>query len=249
MQSGEDARRIIAIGAPSDRVHVANNLKYDLPVTPHLPVLSRELRKQYRIPLETPVLVAGSTHQGEEETVLATYRSLMAEGRDLFLVLVPRHPERAVDVAALLQRENIPYTLRSLLDERKVPFSRGDVLLVDRVGDLMSLYALSDLAFVGGSLVPTGGHNILEPASLGVPVIFGPYMNNFREITSLVLDAEAGIQVRDGSELRLVVGGLLDDSDRRSLLGRNGLRLMERLGGSTARHMDVIDRVLKKSEE
>jgi 3-deoxy-D-manno-octulosonic-acid transferase len=125
------------------------------------------------------------------------------------------------------------------------------VLLVDGVGELMSFYALSDLVFVGGSLVPTGGHNILEPASLGIPVLFGPYMNNFREITALVLEAEAGIQVRDGGELLPVVKGLLDDADRRSALGDNGLRLMERLGGSTARHMDVIDRVLRKvkSEE
>jgi 3-deoxy-D-manno-octulosonic-acid transferase len=249
MQSEEDARRIITIGAPSDRVHVANNLKYDLQIMPLSVAARHKQRGRYLIDPEIEVIVAGSTHQGEDEAVLVTYQALVAEGRALFLVLVPRHPERAADVAALLQREKILYTLLSRLDERNASFSRGDVLLVDRVGDLMSLYALSDLAFVGGSLVPTGGHNILEPASLGVPVIFGPYMNNFREITSLVLDAEAGIQVRDGSELRLVVGGLLDDSDRRSLLGRNGLRLMERLGGSTARHMDVIDRVLKKSEE
>ena len=112
----------------------------------------------------------------------------------------------------------------------------------------MSFYSLADLVFVGGSLVPTGGHNLLEPASVGVPVMFGPHMNNFREITALVLEAEAGIQVQDGGELWPVVGGLLDDADRRSLLGRNGLRLMERLGGSTARHMDVIDRVLKEHE-
>ena len=248
MQSGEDARRIVAIGAPSDRVHVANNLKYDLPVTPHLPVLRRELREHYRIPPATPVIVAGSTHQGEEETVLTTYRALLAEGRNLFLVLVPRHPERAADVAALLQREKIPFTLRSRLDERNVPFSRGDVLLVDRVGELMSFYTPTDLAFVGGSLVPTGGHNILEPASLGAPVIFGPHMNNFREITSLVLEAEAGIQVRDGGELRTVVGGLLDDAERRTRLGGNGLQLMARLGGSTARHMEVIDHLVRERE-
>jgi 3-deoxy-D-manno-octulosonic-acid transferase len=251
MQSAEDARRIIAIGAPSDRVHVTNNLKFDLPVMPHLLELRQELRERYRIPPEAPVLVAGSTHQGEEEEVLTAYRSLLAERKELFLVLVPRHPERAVDVAAHLQREKIPFTLRSRLDERPAPFSRGEVLLVDGVGELMSFYALSDLVFVGGSLVPTGGHNILEPASLGIPVLFGPYMNNFREITALVLEAEAGIQVRDGGELLPVVKGLLDDADRRSALGDNGLRLMERLGGSTARHMDVIDRVLRKvkSEE
>jgi 3-deoxy-D-manno-octulosonic-acid transferase len=251
MQSAEDARRIVAIGAPSGRVHVANNLKFDLPVTQCLPELRRELRERYRIPPEVLVFVAGSTHQGEEETVLTTYRSLLAEGKNLFLVLVPRHPERAVDVAALLQREKIPFVLRSRLDELSASFLRGEVLLVDGVGELMSFYALSDLVFVGGSLVPTGGHNTLEPASLGIPVLFGPYMNNFREITALVLEAEAGIQVRDGGELLSVVGGLLDDADRRSTLGGNGLRLMERLGGSTVRHMDVIDRVLRKvkSEE
>jgi 3-deoxy-D-manno-octulosonic-acid transferase len=248
MQSAEDARRIVAIGAPAGRVHIANNLKFDLPVMPLSAAARNEHRDRYRIAPGIGVIVAGSTHQGEDEVVLAAYRALVAEGRDLFLVLVPRHPERAVDVAALLQREKIPFALRSRLDERNLPFSPGEVLLVDRVGELMSFYSLSDLVFVGGSLVPTGGHNILEPASVGVPVIFGPHMNNFREITSLALEAEAGIQVQEGSELMPVIGGLLDDTARRSLLGRNGLRLMERLGGSTDRHMDVIGRVLKEHE-
>lgn len=245
MQSAEDARRIVAIGAPSERVVVANNLKFDLPVTPSLPKLRHELRKRYRIPPDMTVLVAGSTHQGEEDIVLATYRALLAEGMNLVLVLVPRHPERAGDVAALLQREKIPDTLRSRLDDRKNLFSRGDALLVDRVGELMNFYALADLVFVGGSLVPTGGHNILEPASLGVPVLFGPHMNNFREITSLVLEAEAGIQLRDDGELLTIIRDLLHDTDRRTRLGSNGLQLMARLGGSTARHMEVIERFLK----
>ena len=113
-------------------------------------------------------------------------------------------------------------------------------------GELMGFYSLADMVFVGGSLVPTGGHNLLEPASVGVPVLFGPHMTNFREITALVLEAEAGIQVADGLDLRNAFRDLLSDSARRERLGRNGLELMERLGGSTRRHMAVIDRVLKK---
>ena len=248
MQSEEDGRRIVAIGAPADRVVVANNLKFDLPVASLSASERHELRKSCHVPPELPVVVAGSTHQGEEEAVLAAYRSLLAEGRDLFLVLVPRHPERSVDVAALLQREKIPCTLRSRLDERRAPFSRGDVLLVDRVGELMRFYSLADMVFVGGSLVPTGGHNLLEPASVGVPVLFGPHMTNFREITALVLEAAAGLQVRNGAELREALARLLEDGAMRTSLGENGTRLMTRLGGSTDRHMSVINRVLNSRD-
>jgi len=245
MQSAEDARRITAIGAPAERVVVANNLKYDLPVAPLSAAERSAIRARYRIPPDATVIVAGSTHHGEDEPVVAVCRALLDSGSDLILVLVPRHPERSNEAALLLRKEGFDVTLRSRMEERSVPFTAGEALVVDRVGELMNFYTLADLVFVGGSLAPTGGHNLLEPASVGVPSLFGPNMTNFREITAMVLDAEAGIQVADGAELLTACAALLADDNRRSRLGRNGLDLMARLGGSTELHMAVINRIVK----
>ncbi|HYS44531.1 MAG TPA: 3-deoxy-D-manno-octulosonic acid transferase, partial [Geobacteraceae bacterium] len=237
MQTGEDARRIVAMGAPSDRVEVTRNLKYDLPVASFSPTEKAEMRGLYRIPAGLLVLTGGSTHQGEEEAMVAAYRRLIAEGRELLLVLAPRHPERVPQVAEILRREGVPLTLRSLLTGRSEPFRSGEALLVDTVGELMRFYAVSDLVFVGGSLVPTGGHNILEPASLRVPVLFGPYMSNFRESAALVLEYGGGRQIQSGDELAAALASLLDDGEERRTMGENGARLMEENGGATLRHL------------
>jgi 3-deoxy-D-manno-octulosonic-acid transferase len=244
MQSDVDATRIIAMGAPADRVHVVRNLKYDIPAAPVAPAEQAVLRQDYRLPSEVPVVIAGSTHDGEEEIVLAAYLALLAEGRKLFLVLVPRHPERAEAVAELLRREGMNFSLRSQLDGRSASLAPGDVLLVDTVGELMKLYAMAAAVFVGGSLVPTGGHNVLEPASLGVPVLFGPHMGNFREIAALISNCGGGVQVGNGTELADTLRALLDDVARRAEMGRKGARLLEENSGSTQRHMAVLARFI-----
>lgn len=135
--------------------------------------------------------------------------------------------------------------LRSRLADRSEPFRSGEVLLVDTVGELMRFYAVSDLVFVGGSLVQTGGHNILEPASLSVPVLFGPFMNNFREAADLVLRYDAGCQVRDGEELANTLGALLQDAERRRVMGEGGARLMEENSGSAALHLRAVEHLLE----
>jgi 3-deoxy-D-manno-octulosonic-acid transferase len=247
MQSDADAERIIAMGAPEERVHVVRNLKYDIPAAPVGASEQAVLRQTYRLPPDMAVVTAGSTHDGEEEMVLAAYRTLLAEGRELVLVLVPRHPERAGAVAELLRREGMRFTLRSQLDKREAPFASGEVLLVDTIGELMKLYALAAVVFVGGSLVPTGGHNVLEPASLGVPVLFGPHMGNFREIAALILGCSGGVQVGSGAELTATLVTLLDDSPRRDAMGRSGARLLEENSGSTERHLAVIARFAGES--
>ncbi len=240
MQSAEDARRINAIGADPGRVHVARNLKYDIPVTPATMDKKRELRRSAKIPDDVTVFTAGSTHAGEEETLLAAYQRLLASGRDSFLVLVPRHPERAGEVAALLGAFGLKFTLRSHLDRREEEFRPGEVLLVDTVGELMRFYAMADLVFVGGSLVPTGGHNILEPASLGVPVLFGPHMHNFKEATALLLASGGGFQAKDGAELTALLRQLFDAPDKRHATGENGMRCLRENGGATELHMKII---------
>jgi 3-deoxy-D-manno-octulosonic-acid transferase len=245
MQTSEDARRIAAIGAEPVRVHVTKNLKYDLPLTVTSPEQREALRKSYKIPGGVLVFTAGSTHGGEEEIVVSAYKSLLSRGKECFMVLAPRHPERAGQVAELLKREGVPFTVRSGLDRRPGEFVPGEVLLVDAVGELTRFYSLSDVVFVGGSLVPTGGHNVLEPAACGVPVIFGPHMDNFREIAALLLEWGGGVPVGNGAALEASLESLLADGESRSAMGKNGTRLLAENSGSTARHMEVISRYVR----
>ncbi len=244
MQTDEDARRIVAIGAAPAKVHVTRNLKYDIPVKPVLPERKLALRERYLLPAGILVVTAGSTHQGEEELVLSAYQELLAKGRELLLVLVPRHPERAGAVAELLRRAGLSVTLRSALASRAGLFGAGEVLLVDTVGELMDIYAASDLVFVGGSLVPVGGHNILEPASLRLPVVYGPHMSNFRESAALLGACGGGIQLENERELPAVLDSLLQDPGERAAIGNNGARLLEENSGATARQMTIVAQFL-----
>jgi len=246
MQTAEDARRIVAIGADQKRVHVTRNLKYDIPATAPTGDLKRELRKGYKVPDGIVVITAGSTHAGEEDILLSTYQRLLTTGQDCFLVLVPRHPERAGEVADILGKFGMKFTLRSKLGSHAGEFRPGEVLVVDTVGELMRFYAICDLAFVGGSFVPTGGHNILEPASLGLPVLFGSHMHNFREPAALLLACGGGAQVRDGEELTGMLRLLMANHAKRLEMGNNGIRMLEESSGAIARHMEIIGRLLDK---
>lgn len=240
MQTEADRERIIAIGAPPESTITAGNLKYDIPFRTVSRDEKNRLREQYLIPEALGVLCAGSTHPGEEEEVLTAFKQTLATDKNLMLVLVPRHPERADAVSALLERAAVPYRRRTKLKLGTESFNGGEVLLVDTIGELMKLYGLSDLVFVGGSLVPTGGHNLLEPASVGVPSLFGPHMTNFREIAALTLQYQAGIQVADTEALARTCRMLLADNTLRLQLGQNGLLMMRENGGATARHMEII---------
>ncbi|MFZ3207578.1 MAG: 3-deoxy-D-manno-octulosonic acid transferase [Geobacteraceae bacterium] len=244
MQSAEDARRITAIGAQGERVFDTGNLKYDIPAAIPLPDEVTALRKSYRLPSDARLLVAGSTHQGEEEVIIASYMELIKAGRKLFLALAPRHPERFREVADIIVRAGLRFTRRSGIDDRPTPFLSGEVLLVDTIGELMSLYAVADVAFVGGSLVPTGGHNILEPASLGVPVLFGPHMGNFRESAARLLACGGALEVQNGEELTRALEQLLEDDAARKAMGGKGVRLLVDNSGATVRHLEIIDRFL-----
>lgn len=245
MQTVVDRERIVAIGAAPERAVVTGNLKYDIPYHAVPDEEKADLRRQYAIPFGVMVLVAASTHPGEEELLLSAYRELLKTCDNLFLVLVPRHPERAADAALLLERMALIYRRRTDLAQLpETPFQPGEVLLVDSIGEMMGLYALSDLAFVGGSLKPTGGHNLLEPASLGIPCLFGPYMSNFREITELVLKYGAGIQIETPEKLAETIYTVVTNGTLRQVLGQNGLKMMRDNGGATNQHMSQIERLL-----
>lgn len=244
MQSAADLERIRAIGAPEEQSKVLGNLKYDIPFSPVAADERHQLRQLYRIPAGLAVFCIGSTHPGEEELVLAAYQGLLKQFDHLLLVLVPRHPERTAEVEALTSGLGLPVICRSRLDQQTEDCSAGTVLLIDTVGELMQLYALSDLAYVGGSLVPTGGHNLLEPASRGVPILFGPHMDNFQEITALALAYGAGVQVASQQELQDAASDFLATPELRHVVGNNGLKLLRDSGGAVERHLAMLKEVL-----
>ena len=244
MQSKADRERILTIGAPEERSTVLGNLKYDIPFSPVTDVERLQLRQKYRISTDLAVFCIGSTHPGEEELILAVYQGLLKQFDHLLLVLVPRHPERTAEVASLISGLGLDLVRRSELDQLTGNCCPGTVLLIDTVGELMQLYALSDLAYVGGSLVPTGGHNLLEPASRGIPILFGPNMDNFQEITALTLEYGAGVQVADQQELLDAAADFLATPELRHVVGSNGLKLLRDSGGAVEHHLAMLGEVL-----
>jgi 3-deoxy-D-manno-octulosonic-acid transferase len=242
-QSAEDAERFIAIGAVPERVHVVGNLKFDVSVDAAVVLRGRGLRQS--LGESRSIWIAGSTHAGEEEAALAAHTRVRAGGADALLLLVPRHPQRFAAVADLLTARGVRFARRS---EQSVT-ADTEVLLVDTVGELASLYAAVDVAFVGGSLVPVGGHNLLEPAALGVPVVTGPYQSNAREVADLLIREGAVIQVDDAATLASVVTGLLGDPDERRRVGASGRRVVEANRGSLERLLALIEALLETGSE
>jgi len=245
-QSAEDAARFIAIGADPVRTRVVGNVKFDRAVDPELLRRGLDLHAAWAT---RPSWIAGSTHDGEEDMVLTAHAAVLAERPDALLVLVPRHPERFQAVADLLGRRGFRYERRStsggLGPAGGLP-PEAQVLLVDTVGELETLYAAVDLAFVGGSLVPVGGHNLLEPAALGIPVITGPYQSNGRDIAQLLLEAGGVIEVADAAELARTVRLLWADPERRLRIGAGGRQAVEANRGSVARLLEIIEPLVEQ---
>lgn len=194
-QSALDAERFSALGAP--RVEVVGNLKFDLALPAGEHPLTSQIAKHWSPP--RPVWAAVSTHEGEEDAALAAHRNVLQEHPNALLILVPRHPQRFDAVADLIRAQGFAFTRRSALDG--APADSPPVLLGDSMGEVMAYLAAADIAFVGGSLVPVGGHNVLEPAALGLPVLFGPHMHNFLAARELLLGADAAWEVGDADDL------------------------------------------------
>jgi 3-deoxy-D-manno-octulosonic-acid transferase len=241
MQSEEDARRIISLGARPERVLVTGNLKMEAP--PDHAGTGAIWRRLLHLG-EAPVVVAGSTHRGEEAAVLDAFRAVRRDAGGLRLVLAPRHPERLDEVEGLIRSRDLGVVRRS----RVSPSGAPDVILVDTMGELASLYAVADVIFVGGSLVPIGGHNVVEPALHAKPVIFGPHMTNFREAAALLLRAAAAIQVGSGPELTGALARLLSDAQAREALGQAAWSAVRAHQGACLRTIAAIERVLTLPE-
>lgn len=243
MQTDLDRVRIIATGAPAERTRVLGNLKYDIPSAPVSFEQRQELRRQYAVGADSLVFTAASTHSGEEQAVLTAWRELAGQHPGARLVLVPRHPERSAEVARLVEQFGFKARRRTKLAVDR-PLAADELLLVDTVGELTKIYQLSDVVFVGGSLAPNGGHNLLEPAACGVPSLFGPHMHNFKEVATLALQYGAGVQVVDATELQGALNDFLISSELRQVIGANGLKMMRAAGGATQRYLDALDQVL-----
>ena len=234
-QSEEDAERFITIGADRSRTRVIGNVKFDMDIDPAMVYRAHELR--LAIFSSRPVWIAGSTHAGEEELVLTAHAALETQIPGALLLLVPRHPQRFDSVAELLKRRGVRFERRSSMGLAP----DAQVLLVDTVGELTMLYAAADVAFVGGSLIPVGGHNLLEPAALGVPVITGPYQANGADIARVLLEQGAAVQVADARQLTDALLGLFADPARRARMGELGRHAVEVNRGSVARLLALIE--------
>ncbi len=244
LQSPADAERVQALGAPAARCHTLGSLKFDV----RLPAQAQADARAWRAALgaERACWIAASTHPGEEQAVLAAHRTLRRTQADLSLVLAPRHPERAAEVAALCAEAGLAVARRSTLATPPAPAELAgvDVLVVDTLGELAMFYCVADVAFVGGSLVPVGGHNLLEPAAAGVPVLSGPALHNFRDIADRLAAAGALGVVDDAATLAASLARLLGDAAARRRAGEAGRACVAAGRGATERHLALVDRLL-----
>ncbi len=242
-QSEEDARRLREIGAAPQRVSVGGNLKFEVNVTANAEIVHR-VREGFADGGSQPLLVAGSTVEGEEPLLLDACAEVLKVYPRMALILAPRHRERFAAVAKLVSDSPLELVRRS--DWAGEPLPPGTVFLLDSIGELASLYALADVAFVGGSLVPKGGHNILEPAQHGVPIVIGPHYENFRDIITIFLRADA-VRVVDAPQLGAEFIRLLrDHADRSgpSSLGQRAAQVLQAQSGATERTMKALHTLL-----
>jgi len=241
VQSEEMARRFVTLGADPAHVMVTGSLKFDSLDPSTAPGRGRErVLRFFRISPGRPVVVAGSTARGEEDAVIRAFNRLRmtTAGGNALLILAARHPERFGEVEKLCQREGLSTARRSDLPIDKEP--KVDAVILDTIGELAQLYQIATAVFVGGSLVPTGGHNILEPAVHGRPIIFGPHMDNFAEIARVFLAQGAAIQVRTARELEDVVVSLIGDPVRRAKLGAAARALVDANRGAKDKTLNVL---------
>jgi 3-deoxy-D-manno-octulosonic-acid transferase len=240
-QSELDRGRLVGIGAPPERVVVAGNLKFDImpaKVTPFLGQLQVSIRQASAL----PVIVCGSTVEGEEPIIIEAFRRVLKWHPNALLILAPRHPERWEQVADLIRASGLPWWRRSQW-QTDDPVSSG-IFLLDSIGELAAIYRVATLAFVGGSLVPRGGHNILEPAHYAIPIMVGPYTENFRDIVSLFTTAGA-VDVADSEHFADELLHLLEHEQRRALLGRHAAEVVRSNCGATERTVETLSGFLR----
>lgn len=241
VQSDEDARRFCSIGAPPDRVHVAGNTKFDQAAVGAQDVDASVLRQDLGLPEGAPVLVIGSSRAPEEEAIIATaYRRLRERFPNLCIVWAPRHVERADAIVELLQQEGFRPWRRT----QGTPDTPQEQIVLDTFGELGKVYAVCDVAIIGGSFVPLGGQNLLQPLAHGKPVVHGPYMNNFRDVAALAKEAGVAWVAQDAGELVQRVADLLENEPLREEVARRAQALVREQQGASLRILDILGGLL-----
>lgn len=249
-QNQNDAGRLRELGCRPEAIHVVGSLKYDAaPLDERRSTNVPDLLRQLGVPPGARLLVAGSTHAGEEAILAEQFLRLRHQFADLFLVVVPRHFERGKEAGRDLAARGIRFVYRSDITVNSVCQPRSvDCLLVNTTGELKYFYEHATVIFVGKSLTAAGGQNPIEPGAMGKPMVFGPNMQNFAAIASAFVSAAGAVQVRDASELERVLGELLADPAKREALGRNALRVVRENQGAIERTVDMIVRHLEGGE-
>jgi 3-deoxy-D-manno-octulosonic-acid transferase len=244
-QSETDAQRLMALGCAPERVSVAGNLKFDVRVVEETDIT--KLLKM--LAAGKKLLVAGSTLEGEESALLEAWPRLLEAHPQLAMVLAPRHPERFGAIAGLLERSGFPWVRRSDWPAKPVyalePLKSGEIVLLDSIGELASIYSLAAVAFVGGSLVPAGGHNPLEPAQFGVPIVMGPHYANFRTIAE-DLRAHNAIRIAPKEQLAATLIHLLENPMQAEAAGDRAREVFDRQAGATERCLEALRWLLEK---
>ncbi len=241
MQSAADAGRALALGAPPDAVAVCGNMKFDAaPSPPSLDEIEK-LRLDLALEGDTPLIVAGSTHEGEDEAVLRAYADILSKSPKARLLIAPRHPERFDAVEELIKGAGFRVRRRSRPARGA---GAGGVILLDTVGELARVYAMASVSFVGGSLAKVGGHNIIEPASMGKPVLFGPHMHHFEDVKEAFLSDNAAICVRDHKELSSAIARLIENPSCAAELGEAAMRVVAANRGATDRYFEALRKYL-----
>jgi 3-deoxy-D-manno-octulosonic-acid transferase len=245
VQNNEYCDRLLGLDIAASKIKVTGNIKYDGIDTSGTHDAAG-IREELRLSSKHRVFVAGSTHGGEEEALLDIYQGLSARHPDLRLVLAPRHIERVDDIVKACQKRNLRSIKRTTMDSEAGLISNNEVLLLDTIGELDRVYAAADLVFVGGSLVPVGGHNMMEPAGKGKPVLFGPHIFNFTEDVALLERNGAAVKVEGPGMLEAWIERLLDDDHEAERLGKAARDAVARAKGATERNFELIENLFLK---
>ncbi|MBI5664174.1 MAG: 3-deoxy-D-manno-octulosonic acid transferase [Nitrospirae bacterium] len=233
MQDKGDAERIISLGADKHKVGVMGNFKFDIDLKDELPM-------DWLAGISGKILLAASTHEGEEEAMLDAFADIKKEASGTKLILAPRHPERFNEAAALMEKRGLPYIRRSSLNGKEIAGDRdADIILLDTIGELSRVFARASVAFIGGSLVPRGGHNVMEPAYWSKPIIFGPHMENF-PIAGEFLKRSAAVEVKGAKDIAKTVITLLTDNNKAADLGRNARSIVDKNTGAVNKAIELI---------
>ncbi|WP_419833981.1 lipid IV(A) 3-deoxy-D-manno-octulosonic acid transferase [Endozoicomonas atrinae] len=246
-QNNETGRRFLELGLPKQQLNVTGSVKFDLDVSPEVITAGKELRHKWQQGMgsDIRILVAASTHEGEDQQVLDAFKTILTESPEVRLLLVPRHPERFDSVHQLIQDNQFPVVRHS---KGTQPSDETRVILGDTMGEMMKLFAASDIAFVGGSLVATGGHNMLEPAALNLPVLSGPHVFNFEEISESLAQAGGLEIVNDSRALAQSTIRLVQDKDEYENMSQHAGEFVRDNRGALKKTLMLVDQLMPSSQ-